>query len=243
MKENIQIHIGTSGWNYKHWKGHFYPEGLSPSKWLEFYVKHLRTVEINTSFYNLLQKNTFEKWYHNVPVDFIFSIKASRFITHMKKLKESESALKRFLEPIVGLKEKLGIILFQLPPYWHVNLQRLNDFLSQLPNRYRFAFEFRDDSWWQEETYQLLKKYNAAFCIFDLAGTQSPEEVTADFIYIRLHGPGDAYQGDYDIQTLAEWAETFNVWRKKVREIYCYFDNDERAFAVKNAVELQKMLI
>lgn len=242
MKENVQIHIGTSGWNYKHWKGHFYPEDLSTSKWLEFYVEHLHTVEINTSFYNLPQKTTIDKWYHNVPENFIFSIKASRYITHMKKLKDPKSALKRFFEPIKDLKEKLGIILFQLPPHWHANLERLNNFLTQLPHWYRFAFEFRDDSWWQEETYQLLKKYNAAFCIFDLAGTQSPKEVTADFIYLRLHGPGDAYQGNYDIHTLAGWAETFAVWRKKVKEIFCYFDNDEKAFAVKNAVELLKMV-
>lgn len=234
--------IGTSGWNYKHWQGPFYDQELPQKEWLRFYTEHLQTVEINNSFYQLPEKETFQVWKDIVPSGFIFSVKASRYITHMKKLKNPGDALKRFFNRIEVLGEKLGPVLFQLPPRWKINPQRLSDFLSLLSSDFRYVFEFRDDSWWDKSVYDLLSAFNAAFCIFDLARRLSPKEITTDFIYIRLHGPEDAYQGKYDKQALAGWVGSFSAWKKNKKTIYCYFDNDQNGYAVQNAIELRNMV-
>lgn len=240
MKDK-SIHIGTSGWNYKHWKGSFYPEDLSSGEWLNFYAKHLHTVEINNTFYRLPEKKILAKWLDTVSPQFIFAVKASRYITHMKKLKDPVQGLENFLPRIKALRDKLGPILFQLPPHWHLNLERLKSFLQALPREFRYTFEFRDSSWWRDEVYDLLENQGAAFCIFELAGQLSPKQVTADFVYVRLHGPGDAYQGKYDNRALAGWAGAFSSWEKQGKQIYCYFDNDEKGYAAQNALTLQDM--
>lgn len=240
MKDK-SIHIGTSGWNYKHWKGSFYPEDLSSGEWLNFYAKHLHTVEINNTFYRLPEKKILAKWLDMVSPQFIFAVKASRYITHMKKLKDPVQGLENFLPRIKALRDKLGPILFQLPPHWHLNLERLKSFLQALPREFRYTFEFRDSSWWMDEVYDLLENQGAAFCIFELAGQLSPKQVTADFVYVRLHGPGDAYQGKYDNRALAGWAGAFSSWEKQGKQIYCYFDNDEKGYAAQNALTLQDM--
>ncbi len=237
-----KIHIGTSGWNYTHWRGTFYPEDLSPNRWLDYYIQHFRTVEINNSFYHLPKRETFENWRKAVPGDFIFAIKASRFITHMKKLKDPQQSITRFFENVTGLGKKMGPILFQLPPRWSFNPQRLREFLEALPNECRYTFEFRDDSWWNDEAYETLNKYGAAFCIFELAGVQSPKEITTDFIYIRLHGPGAAYQGQYNDAALAGWSGAFSTWVSQGKDVYCYFDNDQNGYAAQNALRLQEMV-
>ena len=240
---NRKIHIGTSGWNYKHWRGPFYPTDLPQKEWLEFYCRQLQSVEINNSFYKLPEVKTLKTWFDIVPSNFIYTLKANRYITHMKKLNEPEKPVANLHSRTDVLKDKLGAILFQLPPQWHFNEQRLSAFLNTLSANYHYSFEFRDDSWWNDKTYQMLKKHNAAFCIFELAGQQSPKEITADFIYIRLHGPDkEAYQGEYDDKTLAGWAGAIHAWHDKEKEIYCYFDNDQNGFAVKNALKLQNML-
>ena len=199
-------------------------------------------MEINNSFYRLPQKKTFEQWRDTVPDGFLFAVKASRFITHMKKLKDPETALATFMERISGLGEKLGPILFQLPPYWRLNLERLEAFLSALPDGYRYAFEFRDPTWFHPTVYQALAKHRAAFCIYELAGLKSPIELTSDFTYLRLHGPGDAYSGNYPTETLKQWADTFYDWTKAGTEVYCYFDNDELGYAAQNAAELRSLV-
>jgi len=235
-------HIGTSGWIYDHWKRRFYPEDLPQKKWLEHYRDHFSTVEINNSFYNLPEKKTFEDWRRRTGKDFIFSVKASRYITHMKKLKDPEEPVERFFSQASGLKEKMGPVLFQLPPRWKANPDRLRAFLKALPRKRRYTFEFRDESWWNDETYEILADFNAAFCIFELDRRETPHEVTADFVYIRLHGPEGAYEGSYHGNTLRAWAREISGWNDSGLDVYCYFDNDQDAFAVRDAKRLLGML-
>jgi uncharacterized protein YecE (DUF72 family) len=237
------IHIGTSGWHYDHWRGPFYPENLIPKEYLKFYQQKFHTVEINNSFYQLPSVKTLSDWRETVPAGFIFAVKGSRYITHMKKLKDPSQSVTPLLERIQSLGERLGPILFQLPPRWHFNAERLRAFLEALPRDYRYALEFRDPSWLNQEACRLLREHGAAFCIYEIAGRISPKEVTADFVYIRLHGPGEAYQGRYDRQTLAGWAEAFSAWVAQGKVVFCYFDNDEAGYAAQNALELQEMLI
>jgi len=239
------IHIGTSGWNYKHWKNTWYPKEVKPSNFLEYYIKHFQTVEVNNTFYNLPAKRVIKTWKKKVSKDFIFSVKASRYITHMKKLKEPKESLKRFFSRINILKNNLGPILFQLPPHWHKNIERLNNFINLLPKGKQIAIEFRDQSWWDDDVYNLLKKNNIAFCLYQLAGTKSPRKITADFAYIRLHGPSDKpYQDHYHGNSLRAWVDYFKKIQKKkgVKEIYCYFDNDKEAQAPKDAQRLMNLL-
>jgi uncharacterized protein YecE (DUF72 family) len=242
MEAPKTIHIGTSGWHYGHWVGPFYPPGTSSGNFLSYYTGYFHTVEINSSFYRLPQKSTFKQWQDSAPSGFIFAVKASRFITHMKKLKDPETALAAFMERTSGLQYKLGPILFQLPPNWQRNLERLRSFLSSLPGGYRYAFEFRDPSWFHPEVYQTLADHGAAFCIYELAGLSSPTELTTNFAYLRLHGPGDAYSGCYPTDTLKQWADLLLGWRGAGKETYCYFDNDELGYATRNAAELQELV-
>lgn len=236
----MQFHIGTSGWVYPHWRGHFYPEGLAEPDWLAFYARHLDSVEINRSFYRLPARANFAAWRAGTPEGFVFAVKASRFITHMKKLKEPEATLPPLLEAAAGLDGKLGPLLFQLPPRWHVNPERLRTFLQTLPMGIRAAFELRDPSWHTQEILDLLAEHNAAFCVYDIGGIASPRAVTADFAYLRLHGPGAPYCGRYGTAALTEWADWLR--QQRVETAYAYFDNDQAAHAVRDAMELKEML-
>lgn len=236
------IYIGTSGWHYKHWKGVFYPETLKADHRFAFYAEQFDTVEINNSFYKLPEAGTFTAWRKAAPERFVFAVKASRYITHMVKLKANKQSLRKFFSRVVKLEEKLGPILFQLPPRWKVNIERLATFLSQLPSGYRYVFEFRDPTWYTTEVLELLKKWNCAFCIYHLERHLSPLEVTADFVYIRLHGPGNKYQGSYNSRALKTWAARCKNWLKNKKDVYIYFDNDQAGYAVKNARELRKLM-
>jgi uncharacterized protein YecE (DUF72 family) len=235
-------HIGTSGWHYGHWRGPFYPDKLAAEEFLEFYAARFHTVEINNSFYQLPAAATLEHWRDTVPEGFIFAVKGSRYITHMKKLQEPEQTLRPLLERVELLNPKLGPLLFQLPPRWGFNPERLESFLQALPQPGRYALEFRDPSWINREACELLRRHNAAFCIYELAGYQSPLEVTADSVYIRLHGPSGAYQGQYGEQALAGWAEKITSWTGAGQDVFCYFDNDESGYAAQDALRLQEML-
>jgi uncharacterized protein YecE (DUF72 family) len=241
MSKN-KIYIGTSGWHYSHWKGAFYPDDLSSGDYLSFYQERFTTVEINNTFYKMPEKKTLLEWKDTVKKDFIFSVKASRFITHMKKLKDPEEPVSNFFSKVSVFKDNLGPILFQLPPKWKINTERLKNFLESLPDDYRYVFEFRDSSWFDKEIYRLLNHYRAAFCIYDLNQDLSPKEITSDFIYIRLHGPDGAYKGQYSTQTLSGWAGAFAAWKNKVETIYCYFDNDQAGYAAQDALRLKKMV-
>lgn len=233
-----KIYIGTSGWHYKHWKGNFYPEDTSDAEQFNYYIQHFNTVEINNSFYMLPAAKTFASWRQAAPRDFIFSVKASRFITHMKKLKVDRNSIREFFSRIDRLKEKLGPVLFQLPPRWKVNTQRLEQFLEKLPTGYQYVFEFRDHSWYTKEVYQLLSKFNCSFCIYELEHHRSPLQVTADFVYVRLHGPGNKYQGNYTLRTLRKWKKRAAGWLHAHKTVYIYFDNDQKGYAAFNAQAL-----
>ncbi|MFB3925651.1 MAG: DUF72 domain-containing protein [Syntrophales bacterium] len=236
------IHIGTSGWHYDHWRGPFYPEALSRQNYLDYYADHFHTLEINNSFYQMPQEKTLVQWRNAVPPSFIFSIKASRYITHIKKLKDGKQILGPFMKKVELLREKTGPILFQLPPQWRFNPERLSSFLNALSKECRYVFEFRDSSWFCKKTYDILTQHNAAFCIYNVANRTTPKEITADFTYVRLHGPKGANQGCYDIETLSAWADTFISWRNEGKEIFCYFDNDEAGYAARNAVQMRDLI-
>jgi len=236
------IHIGTSGWHYGHWKGPLYPENIPSNQYLSHYTANFSTVEINNTFYKMPQEKTLRDWKKTASGDFIFSVKASRYITHMKKLKDPHKPVANFLEKVSILEKSLGPILFQLPPNWGVNPDRLKSFLDTLPDGYRYAIEFRDPSWFDERVYNLLMERGAAFCIYDFDRRESPREITADFIYIRLHGSDGPYRGKYSVQALAGWAGALSAWVKDVSEIFVYFDNDESGFAPKDALLLKSMI-
>ncbi len=236
------IRIGTSGWHYKHWVGPFYPAGMPSAKMLSFYVERFDSVELNNSFYHLPKKSSLENWRDSTPEGFRFAVKGSRFITHMKKLKDPEQALKRFFDCAEILEPKLGPILFQLPPNWELDAERFETFLNALPDHHRYAFEFRNASWSVPQIYDLLGRHRAAYCIFDLAGTQSPMEVTTDFAYIRLHGPGGKYQGSYSDPALSKWAERITKWKSELNSVYVYFDNDDSGYAAHDALRLKELL-
>jgi uncharacterized protein YecE (DUF72 family) len=233
------LYIGASGWHYGHWRGRFYPEELPPREWLSFYAREFSCVELNNSFYKLPKPAVIQTWVEQTPSSFRFAVKASRFITHMKKLRNCGEALQTFLDIVHGLGNKLGPILFQLPSHWHVNPGRLQEFLQSLPRKQRFAFEFRDLSWHVPEIYECLNRYDAAFCQFDLGGFQSPCEITADFVYIRLHGPAAAYSGSYSAHSLRIWADRLCLWRSQGKDVYLFFDNDQAGYAAHNAKTLQ----
>jgi uncharacterized protein YecE (DUF72 family) len=236
------IHIGTSGWHYDHWQGTFYPEDMGSDAWLSYYTDHFQTVEINNTFYQLPSEKTFTQWRDSVPDAFLFAVKANRYITHMKKLKDPQEALDNFMRGASRLGPKLGPILFQLPPRWHCDVERLSSFVARLPPDLQYTFEFRDPTWFQDAVYDVLAEHNIAFCLYEIAGRVSPKHVTADFVYVRLHGPTDqAYQGQYSAETLDMWAKSFNTWRAEGKTVYCYFDNDEAGYAPQDAQRLRAM--
>jgi uncharacterized protein YecE (DUF72 family) len=238
----VKFHIGTSGWHYKHWLGGvFYPPGVRGAAMFQFYARHFDTVEINNSFYRLPTANTFDNWRESSPRNFLFAVKASRFITHMKKLKEPQSSSEKFFLVAERLEEKLGPILFQLPPRWKLNTERLASFIESLPPEHKYAFEFRDESWLVPEVYALLRKHHAAFCIHDFADMKIPNEVTAKFAYVRFHGPTSAkYWGEYSEGQLQAWADEMAQW--PVSAVYAYFNNDPGGAAVRNAATLKTLV-
>ncbi len=237
-----EVRIGTSGWSYEHWKDNFYPKGLKSRDWLKFYGDVFSTVEINNTFYHMPSESAVQNWHSQVPHEFLFSIKASNYITHIKRLQSCEESVQFLYKRLEGLKSKLGPILFQLPPSFRANLERFNDFIKCLDKKHRHVFEFRHESWYIPEIYDLMSKHKIALCITDLNGTLSPEEITTDFTYIRLHGPHTAYQGFYTPSQLRTWKKKIEAWSSHL-SVYCYFDNDEKGFAIQDAKKLQKLLV
>lgn len=234
--------IGTSGWHYKHWRGIFYPPDLPPTAWLSYYAAEFGTVEINNSFYRLPSEATFEAWRDQAPPGFLFAVKASRFLTHMKKLKDAEEPLGNILGRARLLGAHLGPILYQLPPYWGRDLTRLEAFLRLLPPDLEHVFEFRDPSWLVAETFELLRRYGAGLCIYDLPGYTSPLQVTAPFAYIRFHSSTDLYGGEYGEERLRPWAERIRTLGAQAETIYIYFNNDAFGYAVSDARILRRLL-
>jgi uncharacterized protein YecE (DUF72 family) len=241
-----EIYIGTSGWVYKDWQGIFYPGDLSPKDRLRYFSDHFKTTEINYSFYHLPKSKTYEDWYNQTPDNFIFAVKASRFITHVKRLKDVKSAWDNFLENALCLKEKLGPVLFQLPPSFRAtreNINRLEDLLGQIANEdLRFAFEFRHETWCDDELYRIIRKYNAAWVIADSPRYPRADVVTADFVYIRMHGSEKLFSSKYTIEEIEGLADEIKVWYSKGFDVYTYFNNDFHGYAIENARELLKLL-
>lgn len=242
MSKKGKLYIGTSGYSYKHWRGVFYPEDLPSSKWLEYYIDYFSTVELNNTFYRLPKKEVFVSWKKRVPADFIYAVKASRFITHIKKLRDPKPPVKLFLGRAKLLKRKLGPILFQLPPRWGVNIKRLKDFVGALPKGLTYVFEFRDPSWFNDEVYEILKKNNLAFCIYSMPGIGCPEVTTSKVVYIRMHGGTLLYGSNYSDSELRKWAKKIRAFLRKKLDVYIYFNNDAYGYAVKNALRLKELL-
>ena len=239
---SFQCYVGTSGWHYEHWRDRFYPEGLSKGEWLKFYASHFNTVELNSSFYRLPSESAFAVWYNSSPANFTFAVKVSRFITHIKRLKDTEEAVNKFTNRARILREKLGPLLYQLPPNMHRNDKVLDSFLSILPREMKHVFEFRHQSWLEEEVFQILRKYNAGFCVFDMSSASCPVVATADFAYVRFHGSTGLYFSCYSDEELADWTRKLTSLASNLETIYIYFNNDAEAFAVRNAMTLRGYL-
>jgi uncharacterized protein YecE (DUF72 family) len=236
-----KLFIGTSGWDYPHWQGVFYPPNLSQDKWLKHYAEVFNCVELNVTFYRLMQEKVFQNWYKRTPRDFYFVAKGWRFITHIKKLKGVKDSLALFLKNACGLKGKLAAILWQLPPAWKKDCGRLEAFLKLLKKtKVRQAFEFRNSSWFDGEVYVLLKKYNACLCIAHSSRFPYAKELTADFLYLRFHGSQSLYSSSYSDTELEEWANYARGFQGK--DTFAFFNNDAYGYAVKNALRFREFL-
>ena len=236
------VHIGTSGWHYDHWVGPFYPSDITADRMLTFYATQFSTVEINYSFYRLPSAAAVATWGRQTPENFIFACKASRYTTHLKRLKDAPRSFEKFFARIEPLAARLGPILFQTPPHFLPDLARLEAFVAALPPQHAYAFEFRDPRWFSDAVRDILARHHCAFCIFDIGGLQSPHWLTTDFAYLRLHGPGGKYQGSYSEIALLAWAKLIRGFTRRGKDVYCYFDNDERGFAPQDALRLRKIL-
>jgi uncharacterized protein YecE (DUF72 family) len=237
------LRIGCSGFLYDHWKGSFYPEDFPRNHWLEYYSKHFSTVELNVTFYRLPEREAFAKWYLSTPEGFIFSVKGSRFITHVKKLKDCEEPLEAFFSRASVLKEKLGVILWQFPPTFNFDIDRFKEFLEALrPYRMRNTFEFRNKTWINKKIFTLLEKENAALCTADHPEFLNNLPLTADFVYIRRHGKEGSSATSYSPESLKEDAKFIKEQLKKKKDIFVYFNNDAFGYAPKNAEGLIKLI-
>jgi uncharacterized protein YecE (DUF72 family) len=235
------VHVGCSGWQYKHWRGDFYPAALPVSRWLEYYAERFNTVEINNSFYRLPPPETFDTWRRRVPRAFVYAVKASRFLTHMKKLKDPEPALERLFAGAIRLRGSLGPVLYQLPPHWSVNLPRLDAFLAALPRRRRHVMEFRDPSWYLDAVYDTLSRHGVALCLHDMKGSETPRAMVGPFVYVRFHGPSK-YSGSYQDDQLAGWAEWCAARMAEGIPVYAYFNNDAGGHAPRDAVRFRHLV-
>lgn len=239
----MEYYIGTSGWVYPHWREVFYPPKLPQSKWLEFYTGHFATVELNNSFYRLPSEQAFANWRDTSPEGFVYAVKVSRFITHIKRLKDVEEPVVTFLSRARHLNEKLGPLLYQLPPNMHRNDERLGSFLSLLPRGLRHVVEFRHESWLDEGVFDILRRHNVGLCVFDMPGVSCPLLATADFAYIRFHGSSGLYYSCYSDGELDDWARRISGLAKDLDAVYIYFNNDAEGFATKNAQTLREKLL
>jgi uncharacterized protein YecE (DUF72 family) len=237
------IRIGTSGWHYDSWHGRFYPKDMPKKDALRYYASQFDTTELNAPFYRTPSLDAVVAWRRDTPRDFCFAWKASRFITHWKRLTEkSENSIELLETRLKKLGDKTGPILFQLPARFHADRDRLAGFLKLLSKRHRYAFEFRDASWYAPAIFELLRDHDVALCISDHADAPSPWEVTASYVYVRGHGPTGRYRGHYSESTLRLWAQRIRRWRRQRRDVYCYFDNDQKSAAPADARKLLQLL-
>lgn len=236
------IRVGTSGWQYPHWRdGVFYPPHWLQKEEFEYYASRLDTVEVNNTFYHLPRPETFDSWRRRAGPGFLFVLKYSRYGTHVKRLKDPDQHAGLFLERAVRLGDKLGPILVQLPPQFGLDLGRLDDFLSAVPARYRWAVEFRNEEWLCQSVFDLLRAHNAALCIHDNIDPH-PRIVTADFVYLRYHGGALKYRGDYPDAKLRSDAREIQSWADSGLDVLAFFNNDAGGCAPRNAMTLRRYL-
>ena len=238
-----RVLIGTSGWHYDSWRGPFFPKGLPLKSQLQFYASQFSSAELNGVFYRTPTPEAVESWRLQTGKDFVFAWKASKFITHWKRLSESSANSLELLEDRLSLLgNKVGPILFQLPPNFRADADRLGEFFKMLSSKRRYSFEFRDPSWYAPRILKLLAERNISLCLSDHHDAPAPWKRTADFVYIRGHGPGGRYRGHYDDRTLTEWARRIRSWKKQGKDVYVYFDNDQKSAAPADAFKLQELL-
>ncbi|HEX6212015.1 MAG TPA: DUF72 domain-containing protein [Methylomirabilota bacterium] len=242
-----RLFLGTSGYVYPHWRGRFYPPGLPTRDWLPFYARHFGTVELNNPFYRLPARAVFRSWRAAVQDDFVFAVKASRYLTHLRRLRSPRAPLDRLLRRVQALGPTAGPVLFQLPPQFHADLPRLSRFLRALGRQphvpgLRAALEVRHASWLVPETYDLLRKAGVALCVHDARPQPVPGPVTAGFVYVRRHGPSGRYHGSYTEAMLRADARRIRGWLREGLDVYAYFNNDGGGAAVRNARRLGHLL-
>jgi uncharacterized protein YecE (DUF72 family) len=238
-----RVRIGCSGWNYREWRGRLYPEGLPARRWLERYSERLDTVEVNSTFYRLPSRDAVAAWVEQTPDDFVFTVKGSRYLTHVKRLKEMGRYYERFHERIQPLFEtpKMGPLLWQLPANFHRDDERLDAALSDLPDG-RHSFEFRHESWFCADVYDLLRRHGAALVIGDHPERPfQTHEITADWTFVRFHRGTRGRGGNYSKSELEEWSRRIASWRSRV-DVYAYFNNDWKGYAPNNALWLKRRL-
>jgi uncharacterized protein YecE (DUF72 family) len=237
------VRVGTSGWTYDGWRGPFYPKDVPKRRWLEWYSREFDSTEINGSFYRTPSLDAVRAWREETPDDFLFAWKASKFITHWKRLSEkSVNSIELMESRLKVLGPKAGPVLFQLPARFKADRERLSSFLKLLSKRSRYAFEFRDESWYDEAILDVLRRRDVALCISDHEDAPAPWEATARHVYIRGHGPTGQYKDRYPLKTLRTWADAITKWRRRGLTVYCYFDNDQKSAAPKDARRLIKLL-
>lgn len=246
-EEPVQVHrglnIGTSGWNYTHWKDTFY-SGVKRKDWLRHYAEQFRSVEVNATFYRLQERKTFERWREETPSGFRFSIKGNRFLTHNKKLSDPVESVRRERERASGLGDKLAVVVWQLPGNLHKNAGRLRGFVEALGrwSETRHTIEFRHPSWFDAETGDILSDAGIANCWSDAADWPMWDAVTTDLVYCRLHGHTRTYVSEYDEASIRQWADRIRLWLSERREVHIYFDNDAEAHAPQDARRLMNAL-
>ena len=237
-----RVHIGCSGWVYRHWKGGFYPAELPQKRWFEHYSRDFDTVEINASFYRVPLVSTFEGWREKAPPGFRYAVKANRFMTHMKKLLDCEQPLEEFISLARRLGPTLGPILYQLPPSLHKDLPRLEAFLKRLPGDLEHVVEFRHKSWYEDDVLELLDRRGAGFVTHDLVGLVSPRWASGRTAYVRFHGTGGKYRGRYSDEAMADWADWLVAQRAAGRSAWAYFNNDIGGDAIEDARTLKRLV-
>jgi uncharacterized protein YecE (DUF72 family) len=232
------VRIGTSGWEYRHWAGRFYPRDLPRDEWLERYATEFDTVELNNSFYRLPNREQFAHWGRRVPSEFRFAVKASRYLTHLKRLREPEEPTDRFWTRARHLGARLGPVLYQLPPRWTPDLDRLGTFLRAVPHDPQ-AIEFRDRRWYTASTFEMLDGAGVALCLHDMPGSATRPRPIGPFVYLRFHGAGATYAGSYSSQRLSAWADRIAAWAGDGIPVWAYFNNDASASAIRDASRLR----
>lgn len=237
------LRIGTSGWSYPSWRGPFFPADLRARDHLAFYATQFNATELNAPFYRTPTLEAVRGWAERTPEDFRFSWKASKFITHWKRLTERcENSLALLESRLKILGRKCGPVLFQLPPQMQVDRERLARFIRMLPRRRQYTFEFRHESWYEDAVLDLLREHDLALCLSDHAAAPAPWLATASFVYVRGHGPTGRYHSHYADETLAAWARNIRRWRRQGRDVWCFFDNDQKSAAPADGRRLLDLL-